>query len=76
MGLQATSGVAAAWGGLGPGVLVRKVGKTPVTSLADFEKAIAEESAEAGVVLQVRTPRGNAVVLLKKEEPAATLSRT
>ena len=59
-------GVAAA-AGLGPGVLVRKVGKTPVTSLADFEKAIAEESAEAGVVLQVRTPRGNAVVLLKKE---------
>jgi len=59
-------GVAAA-AGLGPGVLIRKVGKTPVTSLAEFEQALANESAADGVVLGVRTPRGNAVVLLKKE---------
>lgn len=59
-------GVAAA-AGLGPGILVRKVGRTPVKSLADFEEAIGKESAKAGVVLQVRTPRGNAAVLLKKE---------
>jgi serine protease Do len=59
-------GVAAAVG-LGPGVLIRKVGKTPVTSIAEFEQALANESAADGVVLGVRTPRGNAVVLLKKE---------
>jgi serine protease Do len=59
-------GVAAA-AGIGPGVLIRKVGRTPVASVAEFEAAIAKESAEDGVVLQVRTPRGNAVVLLKKE---------
>jgi serine protease Do len=56
----------AAEAGLGPGVLIRKVGKTPVASVGDFAEAIEKESAEAGVVLQVRTPRGNAVVLLKK----------
>ena len=58
-------GVAAA-AGLGPGVLVRKVGKTPVSTIAEFEAAIGDASAAEGVVLQVRTPRGNAVVLLKK----------
>ena len=61
-----SDGVAAA-AGLGPGVLIRKVGKTPVVSLAEFEQALANESAADGVVLGVRTPRGNAVVLLKKE---------
>ena len=59
-------GVAAA-AGIGPGVLIRKVGKTSVSTLAEFEKALAGESAADGVVLGVRTPRGNAVVLLKKE---------
>jgi serine protease Do len=57
----------AATAGLGPGVLVRKVGKTPVTSIAEFAAAIEKGSAADGVVLQVRTPRGNSVVLLKKE---------
>ncbi|MGI9177026.1 MAG: Do family serine endopeptidase [Pirellulales bacterium] len=57
----------AATAGIGPGVLVRKVGKTAVASIAEFEAALANESAESGVVLGVRTPRGNAVVLLKKE---------
>jgi serine protease Do len=56
----------AAEAGLGPGVLIRKVGKTTVASVGEFAEAIEKESAEAGVVLQVRTPRGNAVVLLKK----------
>jgi S1-C subfamily serine protease len=59
-------GVAAAVG-LGPGVLIRKVGKTAVASIAEFEQALADESAADGVVLGVRTPRGNAIVLLKKE---------
>jgi serine protease Do len=57
----------AAEAGLGPGVLIRKVGKTAVTSIAEFAEAIEKESPVEGVVLQVRTPRGNSVVLLKKE---------
>ena len=57
----------AAEGGLVPGVLIRKVGKTPVSSIDQFEAAIEGETPEGGIVLQIRTPRGNAVILLKKE---------
>lgn len=53
--------------GLGPGVLIRAVGKTPVTTIAEFKAAIEKETAAGGVVLKVRTPRGNAVVLLQKD---------
>ena len=56
----------AAEAGIGPGVLVRKVGKTAVGSIKEFARAIEEELAEQGVMLQVRTPRGNTVILLKK----------
>jgi serine protease Do len=56
----------AAEAGLGPGVLIRKVGRTPVATIAEFAAALEKESPDQGVVLQVRTPRGNAVVLLKK----------
>jgi serine protease Do len=56
----------AAEAGIGPGMLVRKVGRTPVTTVAEFAAAIEKESATEGVVLQIRTPRGNSVVLLKK----------
>jgi ClpP class serine protease len=47
-------------------VLIRAVGKTNVTTIAEFQEAIEKENAEDGVVLKVRTPRGNAVVLLQK----------
>ena len=57
----------AAEAGIGPGMLVRKVGRSPVASIAEFAAALERESPEEGVVLQVRTPRGNSVVLLKKE---------
>lgn len=57
----------AAEGGLVPGVLIRKVGKTPVSSIDEFEAAMNGETPEGGIVLQIRTPRGNAVILLKKE---------
>jgi serine protease Do len=56
----------AADAGLGPGVLIRKVGRTAVSTIAEFAAALEKESPDEGVVLQVRTPRGNAVVLLKK----------
>ena len=56
----------AAEAGIGPGVLIRKVGRTPVTSVGDFTAALEKETVDEGVLLQVRTPRGNAVILLKK----------
>jgi serine protease Do len=56
----------AAEAGIGPGMLVRKVGRTPVASIAEFAAAVEKESADEGVVLQIRSPRGNSVVLLKK----------
>jgi len=59
-------GVAAA-AGLGPGVLIRAVGKATVANLAEFSAAIEKESADAGVLLKVRTPRGNAVILLQRQ---------
>jgi serine protease Do len=59
-GLAATAGV-------GPGMLVRKVGRTAVTTIDQFAEALEKESADEGVLLQVRTPRGNAVVLLKRD---------
>jgi serine protease Do len=56
----------AADAGIGPGMLIRKIGRTPVDSIESFAAAIEQESAADGVVLQIRTPRGNSVVLLKK----------
>jgi serine protease Do len=57
----------AAEAGVGPGVLVRKVGNTPVKTIAEFAEAIEKASPAEGVVLQIRTPRGNNAVLLKKQ---------
>jgi serine protease Do len=53
--------------GIGPGMLIRKVGRTPVESVAEFAAAVEEQSAEEGILLQIRTPSGNRVVLLKKD---------
>jgi hypothetical protein len=43
------------------------VGRTEVKTIADFAAAIEKETAAEGVVLKVRTPRGNAVVLLQRK---------
>jgi len=58
-------GSVAAAAGLSSGVLIRKVGRTPVASVAEFEQALAGESLADGVLLQVRTPRGNQIVILE-----------
>ena len=55
----------AAQAGLGPGVLIRAVGRTDVATTAEFAAAIERESPGEGALLRIRTPRGNAVVLLK-----------
>jgi len=57
----------AAEAGIGPGVLIRAVGRTEVKTIAEFAAAMEKETADGGVVLKVRTPRGNAVVLLQRK---------
>ena len=51
--------------GLSEGTLIMKIGKQKVTSVDEFKKAIANESADHGVLLWVRTSRGNDFVVLK-----------
>jgi serine protease Do len=57
----------AAEAGIGPGMLIRRVGRTPVETIAEFAAAVEGQSAEEGIVLQIRTPSGNRAVLLKKD---------
>ena len=57
-------GLAAA-AGIGPGTLIRAVDKTEVRTVAEFAKAIEGKDPAAGVLLRVRTPRGNMAVLLQ-----------
>jgi S1-C subfamily serine protease len=59
-------GVAAA-AGLGPGMLIRGVGRSDVKSVAEFAAALEKESAADGVWLKVRTPRGNVPLLLQRK---------
>ena len=54
--------------GIGPSMLIRKVGRTPVTTIGEFADAVEKESLDQGVMLSVRTARGNAVILLKKDD--------
>jgi serine protease Do len=51
--------------GIGPGTLIRAVGKTEVRTVGEFAKALEKESPDTGALLKVRTPRGNAIVLLQ-----------
>jgi serine protease Do len=59
--------------GLRAGMLIRKVGKTDVHNVKDFEKALAGESLKKGILLHIRTPGngamagGNLPLKLKEE---------
>jgi len=62
-------GSVAAEKGIREGMLIRRVGKTPVNGRADFEKAVKDASLDEGVLLLVRTPQGNQFfVVIKGEE--------
>ena len=50
--------------GLREGMLIMKVGSTPVKTVEDFQAAVKAESVKDGVMLLVRTPRGNRFVVL------------
>ncbi len=59
------SGIAAA-AGVREGMLVLRVGKTPVKSVAEFEAALKNESLDPGILLLVRTARGNRFIALQR----------
>jgi serine protease Do len=61
------NGSVAAEAGLRPGMLIRKVGRTPIKNLDDFEAAMKKASLKEGVMFQVRTELGNNFVVLKVE---------
>src|SRR5262249_43057535 len=54
--------------GLRPGMLIRKVGKTDVHNVKEFETALKKETAKDGVMLQVRTERGSRFVVLDAQK--------
>lgn len=51
--------------GLEKGMLIRKVGRTPVSSVAEFTAALEKESSLDGVIFQVRTAAGTRFVVIK-----------
>ncbi len=53
--------------GLRAGMLIRKVGKTAVKNVHDFETAMKSESLKNGVLFQVRTQAGNRFVVLQAQ---------
>jgi len=52
--------------GLREGMLILKVGGQRITNVAEFEKAMKQESLKDGILLQVRTQRGNRFLVLKE----------
>src|SRR5438132_7190250 len=59
-------GSSAATAGLRRGMVIAKVEKNPVTSASEAKEAVAKESLDKGILLQVKTPTGgSAYVMLK-----------
>jgi serine protease Do len=59
---------AAAREGLRPGMLIRRVGRTPVANVDDYAEAIRKNLDEDGVLLSVRTSAGNRLVVINPDE--------
>jgi serine protease Do len=53
--------------GLREGMLITRVGKQPIKSVADFQKAVKAEDLKSGIMLLVRTPAGNRFVVLQQQ---------
>ena len=52
--------------GISRGMLILRVGKTDVSNVDQFRRALANESLEKGILLLVGTPNGSRFVVLKK----------
>jgi serine protease Do len=59
---------AAASEGLRPGMLIRKVGRTPVTNVEEFATAVNKNLDASGVLLSVRAGGGNRLVVVNPDE--------
>jgi len=53
--------------GLREGMLIRKVGREEVKSVADFRKAVEGQSVKEGLLLLVRTQAGNRYVVIQAQ---------
>ena len=53
--------------GLRPGMVIRKVGRSAVHNVKEFQTALKGESLKDGVLLQIRTERGNLFVVLETQ---------
>ena len=51
--------------GLSEGMLIKKVGDQYVTNVEEFKQALNGKSTERGILLLVRSGRGNSFVVLK-----------
>ncbi len=56
----------AATAGIREGMLILRVGKQPVKTVAEFRAALQDESLEEGILLLLRTPEGNRFVVLRR----------
>ena len=54
--------------GLRPGMLIRKVGRTPVKNVDDYAEAIKDNLDDDGVLLSVRTGGGNQLVVVNPDD--------
>jgi len=59
---------AAAREGLRPGMLIRKVGRTPVKNVEEYAGAVKKQLDKSGVLLSVRAGGGNRLVVVNPEE--------
>ena len=59
---------AAAREGLRPGMLIRRVGRTPVKTVEDYAEAVEKNLGERGVLLSVRAGGGNRLVVINPNE--------
>jgi len=59
-------GSLAAAAGIREGMLILRVGKKPVKSVAEFRQALQGESLEEGILLLLRTEQGNRFVVLQR----------
>jgi serine protease Do len=64
---QVEPGSAADFAGLERGMVIAKVGDKKVTSAQQTKEALAKESLDKGVLLQVQTPQGGTSYLMLKE---------
>jgi serine protease Do len=51
--------------GLQPGMVIRKVGTTPVSNTEEFQAALQKEKSPDGIILQIRTEQGNRFVVVE-----------